>query len=190
MNNRRCAIKALSLEQVHDREAIASLKHEYEVAKDFDNPHVIQAHEFGTDRGRVYLVLDLFAGPNLKQALRIEAERIPYLTPKIIADAADGLNYLHQQGWVHRDIKPDNFLVNQQGEVKLIDFAIAQRVRRGLARLKQAGPKSKAPAAICLPNRFVGNGWIRVPIFTVSAVCCTNWSRDGCRTRASARTSC
>jgi serine/threonine protein kinase len=54
---------------------------------------------------------------------------------KIIAQAAEALAHFNQTGWVHRDIKPDNFLVTDDGEVKLIDFALAKRCRRGLMKL-------------------------------------------------------
>jgi serine/threonine-protein kinase len=55
--------------------------------------------------------------------------------PKIVKEAAEGLAYFNQQGWIHRDIKPDNFLIIQQGDVKLIDFALAQRKKGMLGRL-------------------------------------------------------
>jgi serine/threonine protein kinase len=51
------------------------------------------------------------------------------------------LAYFNEQGWVHRDVKPDNFLVNLEGEVKLIDFALAKKPAGGLAKL--FGRKSK-----------------------------------------------
>ena len=53
------------------------------------------------------------------------------MVPIIIERAAEGLAYFNSKGWVHRDVKPDNFLVNLEGEVKLIDFALAVRQKRG-----------------------------------------------------------
>ncbi len=58
-----------------------------------------------------------------------------HLIPKIIENAALGLEYFHSQGWIHRDIKPDNFMVDGEGNVKLIDFALAEKPRTGLAKL-------------------------------------------------------
>ena len=49
--------------------------------------------------------------------------------PHIIEESAESLAYFHSKGWVHRDIKPDNFLVADDWSVKLIDFALARRRR-------------------------------------------------------------
>ncbi|MCH5373994.1 MAG: serine/threonine protein kinase, partial [Planctomycetes bacterium] len=70
-----------------------------------------------------------------KQGLRDGPEPLEYLAEKIIEQTTHGLHYLHQRGWVHCDIKPDNLLVNDDGHVKLIDFTIAQRPKRNLLSL-------------------------------------------------------
>ncbi len=82
-----------------------------------------------------FLAMEYFPSVNLKEVLRQRPEAIKPLIPKIIERAAMALAHVHDRGWVHRDIKPDNFLVNEQGEVKLIDFALAERKKGGFARL-------------------------------------------------------
>src|SRR6056297_1462473 len=54
---------------------------------------------------------------------------------KIVEQAAEGLYYMHTKKWVHRDVKPDNYLVSREGVTKLIDFTIAEQKKTGLAKL-------------------------------------------------------
>lgn len=154
--NRRVALKSLQKDYRQDREEINFLKHEYAVGKDLHHPNVISIQEFSIDRGVPYLVLELFNAPNLKQALRSQRDQILHHVPEIISQAAAGLAYLHRQGWIHRDIKPDNFLVDQQGHTKLIDFAIAQRERRGLARLLSGRSKIQGTRSYMSPEQIRG----------------------------------
>jgi eukaryotic-like serine/threonine-protein kinase len=128
----RFALKMLRSDVAKDRDEIKHLKHEWEVAKDLHHPNVIRIYDFSTEYHSPFLVLELFSALNLKQVLREGPEPIAYLAEKIIQQTCHGLHYLHQRGWVHCDIKPDNMLVDDDGNVKVIDFTISQRSKRNL----------------------------------------------------------
>ncbi len=131
----RVAIKLLQPEVRNDKLEIGYLRHESEVGTSLHHPRVIEIYDFHVDRSIAFLVMEFHPGKNIKMLIRQGLDTYGHLVPKIIEQAALGLQYLHAQGWVHRDIKPDNFLVTDDGDVKLIDFALAWRMPTGLARL-------------------------------------------------------
>lgn len=124
-------LKVLLEQYRKNREQISLLKWEYKVGRGLDHPQLIQIFEYGVHRGVPYLAMEWFSAPNMKTRIRQGVEKIAHLLPKIILQATESVAYFNRRGWIHRDIKPDNFLVSDQGEVKLIDFALAQR-RRGI----------------------------------------------------------
>jgi serine/threonine-protein kinase len=125
----------------HSRAAAAELKHEYSVGKTLDHPSVIKTYDYGTGKDGTYMVMEFFKTPNLKQQINEGADRLHYRLEAILIAAAKALDYMHDQGWVHRDIKPDNYLVRENNEVRLIDFNLSQRIKKGLAKI--LGGKSK-----------------------------------------------
>ncbi|MEM8679531.1 MAG: serine/threonine-protein kinase [Planctomycetota bacterium] len=134
-DNRRVAIKVLRKDYAKDRSELASMRHEFDVGSALDHPAVNRVHLFDNSRDLPYVVMDYFRGCNLKQAMREKREMVDDQLPHIVDQCAAGLGHMHEQGWVHRDVKPDNFLVNDQAEVKLIDFAIAMKPKKGLGKL-------------------------------------------------------
>jgi len=153
-DSRRVALKVLVPQHSHDSQQLNLMRHEFEVGRGFDHPRVIRTMEFDTSRQAPYLVLEFFGPQNLKQLILQGVDQIAYLAPKIIEQAADGLAYFHRQGWIHRDIKPNNFLTNAEGDVKLIDFALAERRKGFLGRLFGGGSKIQGTRSYISPEQI------------------------------------
>ena len=158
LDNQRCALKTLNEEHRKSRDEIALLKQEYMVGSDLNHPHVIRIFDFNTSKGIPYLALEYFDSSNLKQWLRreIDQDQRRQLLGKIVQGSAKGLEHVHDRGWIHRDIKPDNFLVDNDGFVKLIDFAIAQKEKKGFSRFLSGRNKIQGTRSYMSPEQIRG----------------------------------
>ncbi len=130
LDHERVALKSLQSDYHSDKHEIAILRHEFSVGSTLDHPNVNPVKKFDTARNVPFVVMDYFPGLNLKQAIRQIADQVDECLTEIILQAGAGLEHLHERGWIHRDVKPDNFLMNEAGEVRLIDFAIGQKIKK------------------------------------------------------------
>lgn len=153
---RMVGIKTLTDRNKRDRQQIALLKWEYQVGRSLSHPRLLNVFAFDVDRGTPYLAMEWFAAPNLKQRLLQGLEALAPSLPTIIEAAADALLQFHRKGWVHRDIKPDNFLWSDTGELKLIDFALAVRRPRGIWKLFARKPKVQGTRSYISPEQLRG----------------------------------
>ncbi len=131
---KRFALKVLRQKVRDNKVEVASLKFEYTVAKDMTSPRIIKVLEYRVENGTPFLVMELFSELNMKQALRRGPEALAFMIDKIVEQAAEALYHMHSKGWIHRDVKPDNFLVSRSGETKLIDFTIAEKKKSGFGK--------------------------------------------------------
>jgi serine/threonine protein kinase len=123
------------------KEEVAAMKNEYDCGKSLKHKNIIKIYDFSTNNESTYLVMELFEHENLKLQLREGPKKVAHLALKIIEQSAEALFYFNSEGWIHRDVKPDNFLVSNEGVVKLIDFAISTKQQSGLAALFGFGKK-------------------------------------------------
>lgn len=122
---RPVAVKLLH-SQNSEPTATARFRLEAQTAGRLSHPHVVGVLDFGEQEGRLFLVMELVEGDSLAyvltQAGSLPAEEVA----RIAAQSAAGLAAAHQQGIVHRDIKPGNLLLDADRSVKIGDFGIAQ----------------------------------------------------------------
>jgi WD40 repeat protein len=98
---------------------------EGETVARLQHPHIVQIFEVGTHQGQPYIALEYVEGGSLRQ--RVERERLPLRhAVELVEQLARGIYYAHQQGVVHRDLKPGNILLTASGQPKISDFGLAK----------------------------------------------------------------
>ncbi len=100
------------------REAIAAAK--------LTHPHVVNLYDTGTEGDRVYLVMEFVDGATLRDVIADLGSLAPGQAADIGEKVARALHYAHERGLVHRDVKPANILIGDDGAVKVADFGIAK----------------------------------------------------------------
>ena len=129
-SHRHFAMKLLLAERGKDSEAKGMLYHEAAVGKEMTHPNVIRIVYVSDEKVNHYFCMEYFPSGSLK--VRLVNKQYDFIRERlhsIAKQAATGLAYINASGWVHRDIKPDNLLVNSAGDLRIIDFAIAQRIK-------------------------------------------------------------
>jgi len=123
---RRVAVKVLAMELTGDATARRRFEREVQTAAALgDHPHVVTIHDAGEWNDRPYLVMELLAG---SVAERVAAGPIPEgIALRWLAQAAEALDFVHERGIVHRDVKPANLLLDSQSDLRLSDFGVVRR---------------------------------------------------------------
>lgn len=152
----RYALKVLKEDFRKDRSQVAQMKHEFAVGRELEHPRVIRCFDFDIDGQIPYLVLELFGSRNIKQVLNEGINQIAVQASSIIKQSADGLAYFHEQGWVHRDVKLDNYLLDDNWNVKLIDFSLAVKIKTRLTRLIPSRAKVQGTRSYMSPEQIRG----------------------------------
>lgn len=120
-------------------------KREARTAARLTHPNIVPLHTFGEAEGTMYFVMGFVQGETLKAKLERQGKIDPDETRRILGDIAGALHYAHEQGVVHRDIKPDNILIeDESGKPLLTDFGVARTVASG-ETLTQVGTTLGTP---------------------------------------------
>ena len=124
--DRPVAVKVISSEVEVTDELRARFFREAQACARMSHPNIVTVYDMGEDDGRLFIVMELLDGEELRRL--IAQRRALALEDKlaIVMQVCDGLHYAHEKGVVHRDIKPGNIFLGRNGQVKILDFGIAQ----------------------------------------------------------------
>jgi eukaryotic-like serine/threonine-protein kinase len=172
-SGRHFAMKLLLPERVHDPMHRNFLFHEAQVGKQLAHPNIIRIIKVERSTNNPHFVMEYFPAGNLK--LRIMRKEHGFLREKgldILKQAATGLAFMNAKGWVHRDVKADNILVASSGDVRIIDFALAQRIPTGLAKLFRRKVKPAGTRSYMSPEQIRGQPLdARADVYSFGAMC-------------------
>ena len=124
--NRHVAIKILHANFAADAAFVTRFRREAQAAANLSHPNIVAIYDWGQEGDTYYMVMELIEGRTLREILKNEGALLPRRSGEIAAEAAAALEVAHQAGVFHRDIKPGNIMITNDGGVKVTDFGIAR----------------------------------------------------------------
>jgi serine/threonine-protein kinase len=123
--DREVAIKVLPEPFARDSNRLARFEREVKAVAALSHPNILAIHDYGTEQGVCFAVMELLEGETLRQ--RLTQAALPWRKAVQIGIAiADGLAAAHAKGIIHRDLKPENVFLTTDGRVKILDFGLAR----------------------------------------------------------------
>jgi len=142
--NKQVAVKVLRGDLPTDLQAVERFLREARASARLEHPRIVPIYDAGEENGTYYIVMQYVAGESLGGCLqRVHRLQVPEAL-RIFRAVAEGIAHAHANGIVHRDIKPDNILLGEDGSVKLVDFGLA-RVVEGDTTLSHTGTVFGSP---------------------------------------------
>ena len=125
-HRRPCAVKVLADVLSRDEQFRLRFRQEAQAARGLTHPHIVAVHDCGESGPYHYIVMEYVARGTLRELLKREGALQEATAARLAAEVADALAYAHTRGVIHRDIKPQNILLTEDGAAKVADFGIAR----------------------------------------------------------------
>jgi serine/threonine protein kinase/formylglycine-generating enzyme required for sulfatase activity len=139
--DRDVAVKVLPAKMMQDEDAEARFYREVQAAAKLTHPNVVHAYDAGEHDGLHYLIMEYVEGRDLAEIVHEHGPLPVEQAVECVRQAAQGLQYAHEEGIVHRDIKPGNLLLDKKGTVKILDMGLARLNVGGLGEGEEKQPE-------------------------------------------------
>ena len=123
--DRDVAVKVLRGDLADDEKFVRRFQREALSASSLSHPNIVEVYDVGDDNGQYFIVMEYIDGKNLKDLLKKRGKLTVSEVVDIMSQIADGLSVAHDSYIIHRDIKPQNIMILENGLVKITDFGIA-----------------------------------------------------------------
>ncbi len=133
------AVKVLKPELAEDEQLLKRFRQEATAASCLSHKNIVKLIDVGCDDNTQYIVLDYIEGTTLKKYIEDKKQLDPKEAARIALQVAEGLSHAHSHGIIHRDIKPQNIIIQEDGNIKITDFGIARIVSDATRTTKVGG---------------------------------------------------
>ena len=151
--DRPVALKLLADNLAGDEESQERFKREARIAARLSHPNIVAIFDVGEEEGRPFIVMEYVEGESLAEVLKENGPLAPDRAVELVRQACAALGHAHEAGVVHRDVKPKNLLLREDGVLKVADFGIARAAE--VAGLTQVGQVIGTPPYIA-PEQMHG----------------------------------
>jgi eukaryotic-like serine/threonine-protein kinase len=155
--DRSVAVKLLHPHLAGDQTTVERFRREAQSAAQFTHPNAVAIYDTGQEDDLVYLVMEYIDGPSLRDLLRDVGPIDPHVVAALGEQVASALGRAHEEGIVHRDVKPGNILITREGIPKVTDFGIAKAIGHEQEQLTSPGTII-GTAAYLAPEQLEGHG--------------------------------
>jgi len=163
------AIKTLRPELLQDPSLVERFKSEIRLARHISSKHVVRTHDIGERDGVYYLTMEYVEGITVRELLDTRGRLGVAPTLAIASQLAQSLVAAHEQGVIHRDIKPQNLLLDHSGVLKVMDFGVA-RLAGGGVNLTEVGMLVGTPSYMA-PEQMLGEAFDeRIDLYATGVV--------------------
>jgi serine/threonine protein kinase len=147
MLERSVTVKVLRENYSRDPAFQERFRQEAKAAANLSHPNIVTVHDFGLDKGQLFIVMEYVPGTDLKALIKQRGRLTPEEAVPLLIQACAGIGYAHRAGLVHCDVKPQNMLVTPDMRLKVTDFGIARA-------LSTIHPKEKSDVIWGSPQYF------------------------------------
>ena len=132
--NRTVAIKVLHPHFANEKDFVARFKREAQAAANLTHPNIVNIYDWGAEDSTYFIVMEYLVGRSLKEIIEDQAPLDEKLIVDIIRQVLKAVEAAHDSDLVHRDIKPHNIIISDDGTVKVMDFGIAKSISSTLTQ--------------------------------------------------------
>lgn len=132
-SSEKYAMKLLLPEAFKDAAQKAALKHEAKVLESLDHPNIVKFKSLVLDKKQGFLLMELFRAPNLKSQAQTDLLSVHVRLKRLVEQVSTAMAHIHDKGWLHKDLKPDNILFSKAAELRVIDFSLSAKMVTGMA---------------------------------------------------------
>ena len=159
---RRVALRVLPPIEHHDRRTISRFVKELSAASDIRHPNIVRATDAGQEDGTHYIAMEIVDGVSLTTLLESDGRLSSAAACEVVRQTAAGLQTLHENGLLHRDVKPGNIMLTRNGVVRLLDVGVASlRPDNSIEQLAVSGMLEDTPDYVA-PEMIEGSDKIDV----------------------------